>query len=266
MTKIHKYFRAGLLLLLCRLQVVLASPPGTAVSHPVQEPSEVTPLELDKPIERELSAAQKHTYQLTLSEKHYVKVVVEQRGIDVVVRLFGPGDKRILDIDGESRLQGHEILEWVVNQTGPYKIEIAPRYKSVPAGRYQIRLGEMRTVTEQDMSLDQARLLHAQARREFQAGKTNEASHIEEQVLRIREQVLEPEHLDVAAALFALGLYQRNDGEIPKAEASYLRALAIREKALPPDHPDISFVLHNLGYLYYSDLRDYVRAQSFYER
>src|SRR5688572_26740862 len=49
-----------------------------------QEP---TTLELGKPVERELSGGQEHSYQLALTDGQYASVVIEQRGIDVSVQL-----------------------------------------------------------------------------------------------------------------------------------------------------------------------------------
>src|SRR5262245_38954917 len=42
---------------------------------------EAIPLELGKPIERELAGGQSHAYQITLAAGQYLNVVVEQRGI-----------------------------------------------------------------------------------------------------------------------------------------------------------------------------------------
>jgi hypothetical protein len=54
-----------------------------------QNSPEAIALEFGKPIEREISGGQKHAYRLDLSAGQYAKLSVEQRGIDVVVRLFG---------------------------------------------------------------------------------------------------------------------------------------------------------------------------------
>jgi CHAT domain-containing protein/Tfp pilus assembly protein PilF len=231
-----------------------------------QNSPQVIALELGQPIEREISGGQKHAYRLDLSAGQYAKLDVEQRGIDVVVRLFGPDGTSITEVDAESRLLGQEILELVAEGTGVFKIEIEPKYKSVPPGRYEIRVLELRGANKEDSELDEARRLHTQARRDYAASKYDEAIRTEEKSLNIRERILGANNLDVAESLFARGLYCRNAGDIPRAEDSYLRALAIREKALGAEHPDVSLVLNNLGYLYYYDLHDYDRAESLYER
>lgn len=49
-------------------------------------------LTLGKPIERQLAGNEAHSYKIVLAANQYLHVVVEQRGIDVVVALFAPDD------------------------------------------------------------------------------------------------------------------------------------------------------------------------------
>src|SRR5215831_16976789 len=45
-------------------------------------------LEPGKPVERELSGGQWHSYKITMVSGQYLHIVVKQRGIDVAVALF----------------------------------------------------------------------------------------------------------------------------------------------------------------------------------
>jgi CHAT domain-containing protein/Tfp pilus assembly protein PilF len=223
-------------------------------------------LNVDKVVDSEISGKQTQNYQITLGAGQFASVTVQQAGIDVVARLFGPDKKLINEIDSESRLSGREIVEVVAQTSGAYRIEISPVYKFAPSGRYQIRFAELRAATERDGELDEARRLHMQAHRQYQSGDPATAIKTERSSLAIRQRVLGGDHPEVASSLFGLGLYYRNDGDIPEAENSYLQALAIREKAFGPDDLAVSLVLNNLAFLYYNDLRDYTRAQTIYER
>jgi hypothetical protein len=62
-----------------------------------QGASDVRWLEEGKPIERQLSGGESHSYQLNVKAGQYARVIVDQRGIDVVVNLFGP-DGRLVSI------------------------------------------------------------------------------------------------------------------------------------------------------------------------
>ncbi len=121
--------------------------------------TEAIALEVGKAIEREIKGGQTQTYQITLNAGQFASATVQQRGIDVVVRLFAPDGKLIDEVDSESRPHGQETLEVAAVTTGALRIEITPRYKFLPAGRYEIRLLEVRSATERDNSLQEARRL-----------------------------------------------------------------------------------------------------------
>src|SRR5262245_66040087 len=65
----------------------------------VQGEKDMRPLEPGKPIERELAGGQSHSYQITLTEGQYFRVVVEQRGVDVVVWQLGRDGINMLEVD-----------------------------------------------------------------------------------------------------------------------------------------------------------------------
>src|SRR5207244_1331189 len=65
-----------------------SAPQLTQQTSPTPSVQEVTTLELGKSIERELSGRQRHRYQITLAQGQYASVMVELRGVDIVVRLF----------------------------------------------------------------------------------------------------------------------------------------------------------------------------------
>jgi tetratricopeptide (TPR) repeat protein len=81
------------------------------------------------------------------------------------------------------------------------------------------------------------------------AGKYAEAILVAHQVLAMREQLLGPDHPDVATVLNSFGSLYEQVGRYADAEQFYKRMLAIREKALSPDHPDYFLVAQSLNNL-----------------
>src|SRR5262249_42750833 len=75
-----------------------AEAPGSDVTPGAQE---IISLEPGKPVERELSGGQSHSYKITMISGQYLRVVVGQRGIDVAVALITPDDKKIIEADSE---------------------------------------------------------------------------------------------------------------------------------------------------------------------
>jgi CHAT domain-containing protein len=81
------------------------------------------------------------------------------------------------------------------------------------------------------------------------AGKYAEAILVAHQVLAMREQLLGPDHPNVAMVLDSFGRLYQQVGRFADAEQFYKRTLAIREKALKPDHPDYFLVAQSLNNL-----------------
>src|SRR5262245_63854964 len=73
------------------------------------------PLVYGAPIEQALEGRQVHTYQLDLNEGQYVRIIVEQRGVDVVVVLRGSDGGALAEADFDRGLSGQEILALVTN-------------------------------------------------------------------------------------------------------------------------------------------------------
>ena len=114
---------------------------------------EARPLEPDKPIKRELAGANSQTYQIRLSAGQFLKAIVEQQGIDVVVQVSGPDGKHILGFDSESMSQGQEEVSLVAEVEGAFQLIVRPTQIGAPAGSYEIRIEELRVATETDRAL-----------------------------------------------------------------------------------------------------------------
>ncbi len=100
-------------------------------------------LEKDKAIERELKAGETHDYQIELKAGEFLNAAVNQRGIDVVVRVFAPDNAKIAEVDSPNEDQGDEPIALEAKSDGIYRIEISSLDKTVPTGRYEIRINEL---------------------------------------------------------------------------------------------------------------------------
>jgi CHAT domain-containing protein/Tfp pilus assembly protein PilF len=230
-----------------------------------QKAQAVEVLERGKPIERELAAEETHTYRITLAEGEFLSVVVEQRGIDVVVKVVGPDGEQISESNSEPRKEGEETVSQVAEVAGSYRLSVGSAQRVAPAGRYEIRVAELRVATESDRQLQEARKLGAESLRLYRAGKYDEARPLAERALEIRSKELGPEHLDVAQSLNNLAIIYRRKGDSAKSEQLHQRALAIREKMLGSEHPLVAQSLHNLANLY-DDRGNSAKAEQLYQR
>jgi tetratricopeptide (TPR) repeat protein len=96
-----------------------------------------------------------------------------------------------------------------------------------------------------------ARLLSRAGDHLYERGQYKEAESLCRRALLIREQVLEPEHPEVAQSLNSLAVLYMTQHLYEQVEPLCLRALSIQEQALGPQHPDVAITLNDLAMLYY---------------
>ena len=115
-----------------------------------QQTSEVRSLAIGQPIERELKGGQSHSYQVSIAAGQYAYVVADQKGMDVVVKLFAPDGKLITAYDSPNGSLGPEPVHITAEATGTYRLEVGSFDTNAPPGRYEVRLVEIRPATEAD--------------------------------------------------------------------------------------------------------------------
>ncbi len=95
-----------------------------------------------------------------------------------------------------------------------------------------------------------AQLLHRTGNYLYERAQYKEAELLLQKALAIHEQILGPEHVDVATDMNDLaGLYV-DMGKYAQAEKLYLQARSIREGVLGSIHPDVASTINGLGLLY----------------
>ncbi len=266
---------------------------------------EVATLELGKPVEREIAGGQTHKFQINAIAGQYAKIIIEQRGINLFVRLTDANGKFITEADSEIGGNGAEVLE-IYSATDDLRVTVEARNKTAASGGYKIEFVERRDATAKEIALDEARKLWDEANGLWIAGKYAEAQPLAERCLAIRTRELGAQHSEVARAFLLVGnivgetdidkcevfygraleiaektlgknhqfvaavignwgTVHKQRGDYLKAEAFGLRSLEIREKLLEPDHPQIASSLNNLGNIYNSR-GDTRKAAEFYRR
>jgi tetratricopeptide (TPR) repeat protein len=87
--------------------------------------------------------------------------------------------------------------------------------------------------------------LNAAAGLSYAFGEFYQTEHLLEQVLKIQEKLLGPEHLELAQTLNNLGVLRHTQGRDAEAEAFYRWALEICEAHLSPQDPDAVNLMQN---------------------
>src|SRR5258708_34574221 len=78
--------------------------------QPVKAQAGATSLRVGIPIERTLAAGQSHTYNISLEQDQFMRLVVDQRAIDVAIHVFSPAARQPRDYDSPNRANGPEKL------------------------------------------------------------------------------------------------------------------------------------------------------------
>src|SRR6266852_4559258 len=134
----------------CILLLLFLSFPFNADQLSAQ--SAATSIQPGTPIERALSAGQTHSFSVSLEQDQLLQLVVDQRGIDVVVRVFSPAGKSLGEFDSPNGNEGPDNVSLISVTSGVYRIDVAPldQVEDAPPGRYEIRILELRRATEQE--------------------------------------------------------------------------------------------------------------------
>ncbi|MGH9751495.1 MAG: tetratricopeptide repeat protein [Blastocatellia bacterium] len=226
---------------------VQASPGARRAAQIAQESDSLEP---GKPLERELSGGQSHSYKITMISGQYLHVMVAQQGVDVAVALFAPDGKKISEADGEHVVEGSEAVSAIAEVPGAYLIEVRSLEKTAKAGRYEIKVEELRTATAED----RYRVAGGSAFREAE---------------RLQKGSLEARRKSIEKYYEALDLYRRasdrrweavtlnNIGEVYWGLGERQKALEKFNEALPlrravGDRYGEAVTLNNIGVVYWS--------------
>ena len=121
-----------------------------------------TAIDAGASIERHVAVGEEHLYRITLAAGQYAEVIVEQRGIDVVVQARREGATDHVEFQEEVRRDGQERVEVVADDGGAYILAIAPSH-GIYSGTYAIRVATRRAATDSDRSMYEARRLRTGA-------------------------------------------------------------------------------------------------------
>jgi CHAT domain-containing protein/tetratricopeptide (TPR) repeat protein len=234
---------------------------GYSVSHTVVSQAEnaaaqneqATVLETGKPVNRSIGGGQTHFYKIAVTAGDYLKLVVDQRAIDVVVSLYAPNGKKLLQVDNPNGAFGPEPLITIVDATGTYFLEVKTFPGNASAGSYEIQVQELRPATEQDKALVPLFLSAQQTLdRAVQIANQGPASARSaittyEEALSLYRQLKEPYWQ--ALTLSQLAQIYGFLGEVQKSIDYHFEALAF-QKALNDDRSQAA-TLDALGELYF---------------
>jgi tetratricopeptide (TPR) repeat protein len=206
-------------------------------------------LELGKPIKRELTGGQSHSFRLRLGAGQFIQVIAEQQGIDIVATLFGPDGKKLVEGNTANGPTGVENIWFIAESDCDCQLEIRPVENNAAPGRFEIELTDQRTPTNDDRAAVEMFRAMTEAQK-LPKDQFEKAIPILEKLATTLESLLGPKHPGLNAALEPLAYFSYAKGDHARAEALYQRILAIQENSVGSDHPSVLKTLGNLAKLY----------------
>jgi hypothetical protein len=145
---VAKFSATPFLILFCLLSDGLAQPLRASDS-----------LQSGLPISRPIGRGQSQRFTLMLDQNQFAQIVVDQRGIDVIVRVFSPDGKPLGEFDSPNGANGPENVPIVAVTPGTYSLEVTPLSQAddLAAGSFEIRMTELRTATSQELQAGRSR-------------------------------------------------------------------------------------------------------------
>jgi tetratricopeptide (TPR) repeat protein len=189
-----------------------------------------------------LSGGGSHRTEVALRRGDLLRGVVDQRGVDLVVRVLDPAGTALLTIDSPNGSSGPEPVLLVARRDGRHAVEVRPLHAQAAEGAFAIRLEAPRPATPRER--DEAEALSAwgeawEERGIGLAGRPGARAHYlkartaGERSLAMRRRLHGDRHVDVADSLDVLGYIHDELGDYAPGLDAFRESLAIREEKDP---------------------------------
>ena len=233
-------------------------------SAAVRGAQEERALEPGKPMERELTGGAGHLYRVALTSGQYLHVSVEQRGVDVVVKLRGPDGVSLSEMDGLRGLAGVEELSWEAAGAGRYVLEVRAKAQVSNDARYEVRVQTAEAATRRDTARIAAeRLLMEAIRAEAEARSAGPERAVGKYREALEQWRAAGDRKWEAQTLHNIGNVYRDASRFEEAADSFAQALAVRREI--KDRDGEGATLNGLGTLYWRQSQN-GKAREYYEQ
>lgn len=180
-------------------------------------------------LEREIRGGETHIYPVELQKGQFLRVVVQEQGVDLGLRLAGPDGKVITGADSPTLgFDCREDLAAVASSSGPYRLEVSAGGKNV--GKYRLSLQDIRAAVEEQ---DRVRAEAARIFWEALHQRGEQRIHSLERSRALWAQLQEGRKQ--AEVLYFVGDMRQQLGEITGAAEEFRRSALLWEMEAAPE-------------------------------
>lgn len=166
-------------------------------------------------LEREIHEGERHGYPVSLEPGEFLRVVVDQNGVDVVVELLDPDGKVVSVVDSFNGANGDEDFAALAARSGPHQLQVRAPGKGVPPGSYRLRVEGPRQPRKGDCA-------RAEAVGAMMAAFGSSSTERTERALALWRRLGEPRR--EAEVLLFLGRQRSGQGDLEGALEDFTRA------------------------------------------
>lgn len=217
-------------------------------------------------LERDLRGGEAHVYPVEIQAGQFLRVIVQEEGIDVVVRLL---DSKGGEVTGTDWVPGRSALEdlaAVAQESGLYRVEIRAGNRGSAPGRYRLEVQGPRPATEKDGVRAQATM----ANWEFAQAQGQDEPSLRRRIQALEKALLLWERLQetrrMAQARFLLGNFWSMLSDLERAADEYGRSADLWDRL--PDQEAKGRQVLSLNYegMYLKELGRLEEAKAPYEK
>jgi CHAT domain-containing protein/uncharacterized protein HemY len=202
----HQKFYPAVSVFVFILLVVFTSNSVSAQAPANDDKCEPFPVE---PFERKLLRGETHCFRFDLQKDQFSEIRLEQKGIDVALKIYDSDAKLMIEIDSPNGSKGFEILPIVAPASGVYKLEVTSSKESdTEKGAYKITRAAPRAATEKEKNQFQANVALMQAKN---SSVPQEKKDFFQKALQLYKTAGDKNGEAVALTAFALSLLEAGD-------------------------------------------------------
>lgn len=191
-----------------------------------------TTLILSQSLEREIKGGETQTFVINIGANQTARVEIIQKGIDVSLAAARPGGEVFIESESPSGLSGNDLILVTATETGDYKIAVSPADPRAVAGKYIVKLAEIRPTVPQDFEINEAAKKITKVAEETHVLRQKGTREGRRQALEkfqevIRLSKIKQDKTWEIVALISSGVIYEQLGEPQKALDVYLRGLKL---------------------------------------
>ncbi|HMV47981.1 MAG TPA: tetratricopeptide repeat-containing protein, partial [Blastocatellia bacterium] len=206
---------------------------------------EVMTLEVGKPIECKFLGAKNYTFQVFARKKQYIRLLVEEIGVNVTVGVWD-SSKKLFEVENTLISGwGRERVIWIAEKETTFRVELRRANPQGRNGKCKVMLAELRFATRRDQAQVEADDWVKDAISLAKRRKQTEALELFKRALVSYEENLGPAHPDYCFALsrIAAQYYGRGQARLTEQETLAWKMLSALEKQPSPDDLEIAQTL-----------------------